>query len=66
MKGKGGSVNASKAKKIVRDQTKKQFLKEIKGVKQQIIDEHKVVEQKETKTSEPSALDRFKQKKKRS
>lgn len=64
MKGKGGSVNAHRAKKIVRDQTKKQFLQTIKGVKQQILDDHTV----KSETSAPikrQALDRFKPKKKK-
>lgn len=65
MKGKGGSVNAFKAKKIVRDQTKKQFLQTIKGVKQQLIDEHTVTTANDKKNVERHALDRFKPKKKK-
>lgn len=65
MKGKGGSVNAFKAKKIVRDQTKKQFIETIKGVKQQLIDEHKVKTEDDKKSVERNALDRFKTKKKK-
>lgn len=65
MKGKGGSVNAFKAKKIVRDQTKQQFLQTIKGVKQQLIDEHTVKSEGDSKPIERQALDRFKQKKKK-
>lgn len=65
MKGKGGSVNAFKAKKIVRDQTKKQFLQTIKGVKEQLIDEHKVNKSNDKQTTERSVLDRFKPKKKK-
>lgn len=65
MKGKGGSVNAFKAKKIVRDQTKKQFLQAITGVKKQLIDEHKVSSESDKKTVERGALDRFKPKKKK-
>lgn len=66
MKGKGGSVNAFKAKKIVRDQTKQQFLQNIKGVKQQLIDEHKVSDSEPQKPiAERKALDRFKPKKKK-
>lgn len=65
MKGKGGSVNAFKAKQIVRDQTKKQFIQSIKGVKKQIIDEHKVSVEDDKKSVKQAALDRFKQKKKK-
>lgn len=65
MKGKGGSVNAFKAKKIVRDQTKKQFLQNIKGVKEQIIDEHRVSTKEDQPNAERNALDRFKAKKKK-
>lgn len=71
MKGKGGSVNAFKAKRIVRDQTKQQFVKMIKGVKQQLIDEHEVsttaaADDNDSKASaKRSALDRFKPKKKK-
>lgn len=64
MKGKGGSVNAFKAKRIVRDQTKQQFVKMIKGVKQQLIDEHKVSTTNDKQPVARSALDRFKPKKK--
>lgn len=65
MKGKGGSVNAFKAKKIVRDQTKKQFLQTITGVKQQLIDEHKVSTASDKQKVERSVLDRFKPKKRK-
>lgn len=65
MKGKGGSVNAFKAKKIVRDQTKKQFLQTIKGVKQQLIDEHTVKPAEDTERNTRNVLDRFKPKKKK-
>lgn len=65
MKGKGGSVNAFKAKKIVRDQTTKQFLQTIKGVKKQLIDEHKVSTGADKQSGERNALDRFKPKKKK-
>lgn len=65
MKGKGGSVNAFKAKKIVRDQTKKQFIQSIKGIKQQIIDEHSVDKKTANETVVRQALDRFKPKKKK-
>lgn len=65
MKGKGGSVNAFKAKKIVRDQTKKQFIQTVKGVTQQIIDEHKVSSSEDKQQAGRSALDRFKPKKKK-
>lgn len=64
MKGRGGSVNAFKAKKIVRDQTKQQFLQTIKDVKQQLIDEH-TVKSEDSKQIERKALDRFKPKKKK-
>lgn len=66
MKGKGGSVNAFKAKRIVRDQTKQQFVKMIKGVKQQLIDEHKVstADDDNKQSATRNALDRFKPKKK--
>lgn len=72
MKGKGGSVNAFKAKRIVRDQTKQQFVKMIKGVKQQLIDEHKVSTGDDgddgndnNQSVTRDALDRFKPKKKK-
>lgn len=65
MKGKGGSVNAFKAKKIVRDQTKKQFLQTIKGVKQQLIEEHTVNDSDDKRHAERNVLDRFKPKKKK-
>ncbi|XP_031626620.1 WD repeat-containing protein 46 [Contarinia nasturtii] len=65
MKGKGGSVNAFKAKRIVRDQTKKQFIQSIKGVRQQLIDEHKVKTEDDNKSVGRNALDRFKAKKKK-
>lgn len=66
MKGKGGSVNAFKAKRIVRDQTKQQFVKMVKGVKQQLIDEHTVSTADDTKQNvKRGALDRFKPKKKK-
>lgn len=66
MKGKGGSVNAFKAKRIVRDQTKQQFVKMVKGVKQQLVDEHKVSTADDTKQNATrSALDRFRPKKKK-
>lgn len=65
MKGKGGSVNAFKAKMIVRDQTKTQFIKNIKGVKQQIIDEHSVDKKPKDEPVERQALDRFKPKKRK-
>lgn len=68
MKGKGGSVNAFKAKRIVRDQTKQQFVKMVKGVKQQLIDEHTVStagDDNNKQHASRGALDRFKPKKKK-
>lgn len=65
MKGKGGSVNAFKAKKIVRDQTKKQFLQTVTGVRQKLIDEHKVSAAEDKRSVERNVLDRFKPKKKK-
>lgn len=66
MKGKGGSVNAFKAKKIVRDQTTKSFLQDIRGVKQDIINEYRDDANKTSKNDEPqNVLDRFKPKKKK-
>lgn len=65
MKGKGGSVNAFKAKMIVRDQTKTQFIKSVKGVKKQIVDEHSVVKKESSEPAERQALDRFKPKKRK-
>lgn len=65
MKGKGGSVNAFKAKKIVRDQTKKRFLQEVKGIKQQIISDHRTDVKGEPKPQVPNVLDRFKPRKKK-
>lgn len=65
MKGKGGSVNAFKAKKIVRDQVKQKFIQDIRGVKQQIIADHAAADN--TSDKEPqirTPLDRFKSKKK--
>lgn len=65
MKGKGGSVNAFKAKKIVRDQTKKSFLQDIRSVKEEIINEYRA-DTNETANAGPSnVLDRFKPKKKK-
>lgn len=66
MKGKGGSVNAFKAKKIVRDQTKKSFLQDIRGVKQDVINEYRNDNHETAKNDEPhNVLDRFKPKKKK-
>lgn len=66
MKGKGGSVNAFKAKKIVRDQTKKSFLDEVRGVKQHIINECRDDANETAKNDKPhNVLDRFKSKKKK-
>lgn len=94
MKGKGGSVNAFKAKRIVRDSAKRvrilffkllllativadrlnkkiinifvelqKFVDEIKGVKKQIIREHRVKKEGGEVKSERTVLDRFKSKK---
>lgn len=67
MKGKGGSVNAFKAKKIVRDQTKVNFLKDVRGIKKEIINESRSDANDETtqKSGPPNVLDRFKSKKKK-
>lgn len=65
MKGKGGSANAAKAKKIVRDQIKKKFIEEMRGIKNQIIDEHTIDENSDKKTEPRTPLDRFKPKKKK-
>lgn len=65
MKGKGGSVNAFKAKKIVHDQVKQKFIQDIRGVRQQIIADHTASDNagdKEPQLRTP--LDRFKTKKK--
>ncbi|XP_037036732.1 WD repeat-containing protein 46-like [Bradysia coprophila] len=64
MKGKGGSANTAKVKQIVKNAKKKEFVKDIKGIKEKIFNEHKLKSSESSADQPKHVLDRFKSKKK--
>ncbi|XP_055906492.1 WD repeat-containing protein 46 [Eupeodes corollae] len=67
MKGRGGTVKAARNKQIVKDAARKEFIADIRKKKKEIIAETKLEESENfiPLQSKPSALDRFKPKKKK-
>lgn len=68
MKGRGGTVKAARNKQIVKDMARKEFISDLRKKKKEIIAETKVENSENfipLEKSKPSALDRFKPKKKK-